>query len=81
MVSRAGVGFKNFTLAYNTQNKTEVDSLFRTLTAKGARPVKKPAKTYWGGYRCYIADPDDNLWERAHNPFLQLDERGNTTGF
>jgi catechol 2,3-dioxygenase-like lactoylglutathione lyase family enzyme len=79
-VSPVGKGFKNFTLAYNAKSATEVDSLFATLTAKGAKPLKKPEKTSWGGYSCYIADPDDNLWEIAHNPFLPLDEKGNTTG-
>jgi hypothetical protein len=30
-----------------------------------------------GGYSSYIADPDDNLWEIAWNPFLPMDEEGN----
>jgi len=77
-VSHKGSGFKSFTLAYNTRSKEEVDSLFKALKRKGVRIVKQPEKVIWGGYSGYIADPDDNLWEIAFNPFLPLDEKGNT---
>ena len=77
-VSSEGSGFKGFTLAYNTRSKEEVDSLFEDLKRKGVRIVKQPEEVIWGGYSGYIADPDDNLWEIAFNPFLSLDEKGNT---
>ena len=77
-VSSEGSGFKGFTLAYNTRSKEEVDSLFDDLKRKGVRIVKQPEEVFWGGYSGYIADPDDNLWEIAFNPFLSLDEKGNT---
>ena len=77
-VSHKGNGFKGFTLAYNTRGKEEVDSLFENLKRKGVRIVKQPEEVIWGGYSGYIADPDDNLWEIAFNPFLSLDEKGNT---
>jgi hypothetical protein len=32
---------------------------------------------FWGGYSSYIADPYENLWEIAFNPYLKLDEKGN----
>jgi uncharacterized protein len=76
-VDPAGSGFKRFTLAYNTKSEKEVDSLFDSLQAKGVKIIKHPKKTSWGGYSGYLADPDDNLWEIAYNPFLQLDEKGN----
>lgn len=76
-VSPAGSGFKGFTLAYNTHTKEEVDETFADLRSKGVKIVKDPEEAFWGGYSGYIADPDDNLWEIAFNPFLPLDEAGN----
>lgn len=78
-VNSAGTGFRGFTLAYNTKSEKEVDSLFETLQAKEIKIIKRPRKASWGGYSGYVADPDDNLWEIAYNPFLQLDGKGNTT--
>ncbi|MEO1010955.1 MAG: VOC family protein [Bacteroidota bacterium] len=77
-VSPTGKGFKAFSLAYNTRTKEEVDQLFHDLEGKGAEIVKRPEEVFWGGYSGYIADPDDNLWEIAFNPFLPLDTKGNT---
>lgn len=76
-VSHEGEGFKAFSLAYNTRSEEEVDKLIESLEAKGVRIVKRPEKVFWGGYSSYIADPDDNLWEIAYNPFLPLDASGN----
>ena len=77
-VDANGSGFKGFTLAYNTHTKEEVDEIFADLESKGVTIVKKPEHVFWGGYSGYIADLDDNLWEIAYNPFLGLDEAGNT---
>lgn len=77
-VSPDGHGFKGFTLAYNTRTKEEVDELFKDLSQKGVKIIKPPEEVFWGGYSGYIADLDDNLWEIAYNPFLPLDEKGNT---
>lgn len=72
-----GKGFKSFSLAYNVRSEKEVDDLVAALAGKGARVLKQPEKVFWGGYSSYIADPDDNLWEIAYNPFLPMDEKGN----
>ena len=76
-VDAAGSGFKGFSIAHNLRSKEEVDALFAMLESKGTRIVKPPEEVFWGGYSGYIADPDDNLWELAYNPFLKLDEAGN----
>ena len=76
-VPHEGSGFKGFTLAYNTRSEAEVDEIINEMEAKGARVVKRPEKVFWGGYSGYIADPDDNLWEIAWNPYLELDAAGN----
>lgn len=75
-VEAKGSGFKGFTLAYNARSEDEVDQLIEELEKKGVTIVKRPEKVFWGGYIGYIADPDHNLWEIAHNPFLELDEHG-----
>ncbi|GGG30508.1 VOC family protein [Pontibacter amylolyticus] len=72
-----GKGFKSFSLAYDVRSEKEVDDLVAALAGKGARVLKQPEKVFWGGYSSYIADPDDNLWEIAYNPFLPMDEKGN----
>jgi len=77
-VSSKGNGFKAFTLAFNTRTKEDVDELIEKLEAEGVKIIKKPERTSWGGYSSYMSDPDENLWEIAFNPFLPLDENGNT---
>jgi catechol 2,3-dioxygenase-like lactoylglutathione lyase family enzyme len=76
-VDHRGEGFKGFTLAYNTRTKEEVDLIITDLQKKGVKIVKQPQEVFWGGYSSYVADPDDNLWEIAFNPFLPLDDAGN----
>ena len=78
MVSPEGNGFKKFTMAYNARSKQEVDAIFEKLESKGVRIVKKPEDVFWGGYSGYVADLDDNLWEIAFNPYLEIDINGNT---
>ncbi|WP_162426497.1 VOC family protein [Pontibacter pudoricolor] len=73
-----GKGFRGFSLAHNVRSEKEVDELVAYLEAKGVRVLKQPEKVFWGGYSSYIADPDDNLWEIAYNPFIPLDASGNT---
>ncbi|MFT2007653.1 VOC family protein [Pontibacter sp. 13R65] len=73
-VAADGKGFRGFSLAHNVRSEKEVDELVAQLEHKGARVLKRPEKVFWGGYSSYIADPDDNLWEIAYNPFLPLDE-------
>lgn len=75
-IPQDGIGFRRFTIAYNTRSEQEVDQLIRDFEAKGVKIVKQPEKAFWGGYSSYIADPDDNLWEIAFNPFLKMDEKG-----
>ena len=76
-VSPDGSGFKGFTLAYNTRSEKDVDDLFEKFETHGIQIIKKPEKVFWGGYSGYISDPDGNLWEIAHNPFMNFDNEGN----
>ena len=36
--------------------------------AAGAREVKPPQPTFWGGFGACFRDPDGHLWEVVHNP-------------
>lgn len=61
------------TIAHNVRSEAEVDALIARAGRAGARVVKPPAPTFWGGYAGYFADPDGHLWEIAFNPSLPLD--------
>lgn len=76
-VSSVGKGFRGFALAYNVQSEQEVRTLFDRFQSLDVTILKPPKKTSWGGYSGYISDPEGNLWEIAHNPFMKYDERGN----
>lgn len=56
------------TLAQNVRSETEVDALMKEAEKAGARVVKRPEKTFYGGYAGYFQDPDGHLWEVAYNP-------------
>jgi uncharacterized protein len=73
----SGAGFKRFSISVNFDSEKEVDEAFQKLISNGVRPVRLPEKVFWGGYRGYIADPENNYWELAYNPFLALDGDGN----
>ena len=72
-VTETGSGFKGFTLAHNVRSEEEVNQLVASLRNNGVKVVKEPQKVFWGGYSSYVADPDENLWEIAYNPFLKID--------
>ena len=44
--------------------------------AAGGDGAEAGARTFWGGYSGYFADPDGHPWEVACNPFWSLDEDG-----
>ena len=75
-VEAVGQGFRAVTFAHNVASDADVDAAFETALAAGGREVKRPEKVHWGGYSGYFADPDGNLWEVAHNRFVELDEDG-----
>jgi uncharacterized protein len=75
-VAMAELGHAAVTLAHNLGSEFAVDHAFNLALSCGARSVKRPQKVFWGGYSGYFADPDGHLWELAHNPFVELDEKG-----
>jgi len=71
-VSDTEPGFSGVSLAHNLNSEAEVDEAYAFALSCGASAVKKPEKTFWGGYSGYFADPDGHLWELAFNPFMPL---------
>ena len=69
-VPQDGKGFKRFTLAINFHSEQEVDQAAEELRKRGVRIIREPERVFWGGYRGYIADPEDNYWELAYNPYM-----------
>ena len=63
-----------FTLGHNVRSQEEVDAVIAQAERAGARIVKRPAATFWGGYAGYFQDPDGHLWEVLWNPHLLPDE-------
>ena len=63
-------------VAQNVASEVEVDAVMARAAASGARILKPPSTTFWGGYNGYCADPDGNIWEIAFNPHWGLEEDG-----
>ena len=69
-----GRGASNLSQNYPTE--AEVDAAYDLALSAGAKPVKKPAAIFWGGYSGAFADPDGHIWEVACNPFWPLNDEG-----
>ena len=69
-------GWGGVTLAYNVRSPEEADAVIEEARRAGARIVREPAKTFWGGYSGVFVDPDGHPWEVAHNASWTLDANG-----
>jgi uncharacterized glyoxalase superfamily protein PhnB len=67
------------TLAQNFAAEEDVDAAWARALQAGARAIKVPQATAWGGYSGYFADPDGHVWELAVNPFWPLAPDGSLT--
>lgn len=65
-----------FALAHNVASQTEVDPLMQRLAAAGGRILRPADAPPHGGFRGYVADPDDHAWEIAWNPGFSIDAEG-----
>ena len=72
-------GFSGVTLAYNAGSKEEVLEIVRHAKSAGARIVKEPKDTDWGGFSGYFADIDGYYWEVAWGPMFKFTENGEMT--
>jgi catechol 2,3-dioxygenase-like lactoylglutathione lyase family enzyme len=67
----AGEG-RGFALAHNVASPAEVERVFAAALACGAKAVRMPWETDWGGVSSFFADPDGCLWEVSYNPHTDL---------
>lgn len=68
-----------FALAHNVMSKDDVQSMIDRLVTVGGRVLRDGAAPSHGGFRGYVADPDDHAWEIAWNPAWDIDDRGLVT--
>ena len=69
-------GFNGVTLAHNVRNKDDVVNVIKRAESAGARVVKEPQATSWGGFSGYFTDPDGYYWEIAWGPMFDFTENG-----
>ena len=68
-----------FALAHNVPTQNEVQSLIERLAKFGGRILRNADAPPHGGFRGYIADPDDHAWEIAWNPMWPISPEGHVT--
>ncbi|HWU17383.1 MAG TPA: VOC family protein [Devosia sp.] len=68
-----------FSLAHNVRSQEEVDDVMQSLLAAGGTLLRAADAPPHGGFRGYVADPDDHAWEVAWNPDWTIDEQGMVT--
>jgi catechol 2,3-dioxygenase-like lactoylglutathione lyase family enzyme len=69
-------GFSGITLAYNARSKGDVIAIIERARSAGARVVKEPEETFWGGFSGYFADVDGYYWEVAWGPMFEFTDNG-----
>ena len=74
-----GGGWGGITLAYNVRSPAEADAVVEEARRAGARVVREPSETFWGGYSAVFVDPDGHPWEVAHNPHWTLAADGSVS--
>lgn len=68
-----------FALAHNVPRKEDVAPLMDRLAKAGGSVIRPADEPLHGGFRGYIADPDNHAWEIAWNSAWTIDERGHVT--
>jgi catechol 2,3-dioxygenase-like lactoylglutathione lyase family enzyme len=68
-----------FALAHNVPGQNDVQPLIDRLAQAGGKILRHGDAPPHGGFRGYVADPDDHAWEIAWNPAWSIDERGLVT--
>ena len=65
-----------YALAHNVPAKEDVQLAMDQLLAHGGSELRAASAPEHGGYRGYVADPDDHTWEIAWNPAWPIDDEG-----
>ena len=75
-VQTTSSGFSGITLAHNAHSKDDVIAIMERARSVGARVVKEPQETFWGGFSGYFADLDGYYWEVVWGPMFEFTENG-----
>ena len=65
-----------FALAHNVEERADVQQVIDLLSRHGGRVLRNADAPPHGGFRGYVADPDDHAWEIAWNPAWAIDANG-----
>ena len=65
-----------FALAHNVPGKDDVQPVIDRLAQFGGRVLRNGDAPPHGGFRGYVADPDDHAWEIAWNPAWPISPEG-----
>jgi uncharacterized protein len=68
-----------FALAHNVTSQGEVKTVMDRLVLYGGRLLRDADAPPHGGFRGYVADPDDHAWEIAWNPAWPISPEGYVT--
>jgi catechol 2,3-dioxygenase-like lactoylglutathione lyase family enzyme len=68
-----------FSIAHNVKTKEEVQPVIDRLAQAGGKVLRPADAPPHGGFRGYIADPDDHAWEIAWNPGWPISPEGYVT--
>ncbi|MBS1183274.1 MAG: glyoxalase [Proteobacteria bacterium] len=68
-----------FSLAHNVARREDVEPVMAKLAEAGGRLIRPADAPPHGGFRGYVADPDDHAWEIAWNPAWVIDGNGHVT--
>lgn len=68
-----------FALAHNVAAQSDVQPLIDKLARSGGKILRPADAPPHGGFRGYVADPDDHAWEIAWNPAWKIDAQGHVT--
>ncbi len=68
-----------FSLAHNVASQEGVQPVIDRLAQFGGRVLRSADAPPHGGFRGYVADPDDHAWEIAWNPAWPIAEDGRVT--
>lgn len=68
------------TLAHNVDSRDDVTSLIDDMVRAGGRVLKPATDSAFGGtFHGHVLDPNDLIWEIAHNPGWRVDDAGNVS--
>ncbi len=65
-----------FALAHNVAAREDVQPALDRLVLYGGRLLRNAGAPPHGGFRGYVADPDDHPWEIAWNPAWPISPEG-----